>query len=287
MLAVTRFPGNDRMGTGHKAAKLLRVAAFTLCAAFFVSAPSHAEIKISGTGGDLGTWSMIANAYQRDNSGERITILPSLGSGGGILALQSGAIDIAISARPLTDEEHASGLEQSPYAVTALALCSANHKSIPTLTTRDLIEIYGEGARYWPDGKPMLVVLRPYYDSDTKIVSDAFPGMNEAFEKAEHRGARMASSDNTTADVLEETRVAIGFISLSLLLTEHRQLSIIALNGIKPSVETVANGTYPLIKTFYVTTRKDRQEQIQNLLAFLKSATGEAILHRTGHVPIQ
>jgi phosphate transport system substrate-binding protein len=105
---------------------------------------SAAEIKIGGTGTDLGTMRVLGNAFKKKNPDTTITVFPSLGSGGGIRALVGGAIDIAISSRPPKDKESKAGLKAFRYGTTALVIATAGKQSLPGLTSEKLIEIYAK-----------------------------------------------------------------------------------------------------------------------------------------------
>ncbi len=255
--------------------------------AIIVSAtPSLADIKVGGTGGDLGTWRILADAYNAKHPETAITVLPSLGSGGGIKALTAGAIDIAISSRPLKEKESAAGLMAVPYAKTALVVSSANNGSLSNLTSDDLVEIFGTGTRNWPNGDPVLVILRPKNDGDAKLVIENIPELAGAFEAAEARGARIAASDQDAADALEETKPAIGFMSQSLILGEGRKLQAYALNGVEPSLQNVADDSYPLLKLYYLVFKEPVSSEHSRLIDFLYSPEGEEILRNTGHVAV-
>ncbi|RVU38448.1 hypothetical protein EOI86_03960 [Hwanghaeella grinnelliae] len=248
--------------------------------------PSQAEIKIGGTGGDLGTWKKIAQAYKATHPETDITVLNSLGSGGGIKALAAGAIDLAISSRPLKAEEAAAGFKANAYGVTALALSSANDVYLEKLTIADVVEIYQRGTRRWPNGNPILVVMRPLHDTDITLVVEAFPEMGPAFDAAVSRGARIGASDQDAADALEETPTAVGFLSLSLILAEDRNINTFALNGVAPTTENLANGSYPISKRYYLVTPKVVPDETTALVDFLYSAQGQEILRDNGHLPI-
>src|SRR5687767_3132598 len=98
------------------ASATLFVAAALLVAAG--AAQAAAEIKIGGTGNALGTMRELAHAYSKLHPGTKVIVLPSLGSGGGIKAATNGAIDIAVSSRPLKDDERQPDVVETEYART-------------------------------------------------------------------------------------------------------------------------------------------------------------------------
>ena len=68
--------------------------------AFFAGSSTAAaqaqELKVGGTGAALGTMQLLVQAYAKADPDARITVLPSMGSGGGIKALLGGAIQIGL-----------------------------------------------------------------------------------------------------------------------------------------------------------------------------------------------
>ena len=63
------------------------------------------QVMIGGTGNALGSMQLIADAFRKQNPDVQITVLPSLGSAGAIKAVLKRALDVALSARPLEDDE--------------------------------------------------------------------------------------------------------------------------------------------------------------------------------------
>ncbi|MDA0655354.1 MAG: substrate-binding domain-containing protein [Proteobacteria bacterium] len=245
---------------------------------------SAAEIKLGGTGGDLGTMRMIAAAYMEKNPDTKVTVFPSLGSGGGIRAVIGGAIDLSISSRPPKDKVRKAGVQGFAYATTALVVATAGQQNLPDLTLTKLIDIYAKQKSTWPDGRPIRLVLRPLNDGGTKLVSKQVDGMAAAFKAADKPGATIGRSDQNAADALEKRPDAIGILSLSLIKGENRSLRSLPLGGVAPTVEELKAGRYPLTKPFYMITKTKMSNGAAAFIKFMKSPVGKAILRRTGHV---
>ena len=56
------------------------------------------ELKMGGTGTALGTLHPLAEAFAKQHPDVKVTILPNLGSTGGIKAAMKGAVDIGVEA---------------------------------------------------------------------------------------------------------------------------------------------------------------------------------------------
>ncbi len=84
---------------------VLTVSFFALNSKLYAAGPAK-EIKIGGTGTDLATMKLLGEQFRKTHPDVTITVLPSLGSSGGIKALLGGQLDIAISYKePSGDEQ--------------------------------------------------------------------------------------------------------------------------------------------------------------------------------------
>lgn len=86
---------------------------------------------------------------------------------------------------------------------------------------------------------------------------------------------------------------AIGFTLYKYLIDNDRitgvgeDLKILDYEGVKPDVETISSGYYPLSDGYYLVFRKDEPEDspVRALVAWLKSDEGKAMLETLGFAP--
>lgn len=181
--------------------------------------------------------------------------MPSLGSGGGINALQADAIDLGVISRSLKDTERHSDFSASEYARTLFVFAAAESPSAAAITTAELVRIYTGEAKTWPDGRQLRLVLRPPSDLGTDIVQGLSSEMRQAVTAALGRdGMNVAITDKANADSLEKIPSALGTTTLAQIISEHRALQALALTGVVPSLGTLAQGIYPHYKTFFLVT---------------------------------
>lgn len=128
-------------------------------------------IRIGGTGAALGTMQLVSEAFQKAHSQHNIKVLPSLGTSGGLKALQAGALDVAVSARDVSAEERAAGLAGYKYGTTAFILVSNSKASPQPLTKETIAALYSGKQDNWSNGQPVRLVLRPKSDSVAQAVS--------------------------------------------------------------------------------------------------------------------
>jgi phosphate transport system substrate-binding protein len=267
----------------------LRKSLALLAAVFFIFPllGQAADLTLGGTGGDLGTMQVLGEIFETVNPGSTVEVLPSLGSGGGIKAVLAGAIDLSISSRPLKDKERAKGAKATSYAKTALVFATPLSNPQIGLTRAEVIEIYAGERTTWSDGTLIRLVLRPRIDTDVQIVMVAIPGMAAATSKAAgRRGLPIGVSDQAAADLIQGVQGGMGTSSLSLILGESRPLKALALDGVAPTLASIKDGTYPMLKTFHFVIGPNPSELAQKFIAFVRSAEGTAILRRTGDIAV-
>jgi phosphate transport system substrate-binding protein len=279
-----RLPGRF----GRTAAPFKGIGLAGMLFAFGASSLAGAQnLTLGGTGGDLGTMKLLGEAYEKSHPGVTVRVLPSLGSGGGIKAVLAGAIDLSISSRPLKDKEREMGARSSPYSKTGLVFAVPKRAPYQTIKTSQVLDMFTANEIHWPDGTPVRLVLRPPTDGDFRILASSIDGMDAALAAASQRGyLPVAASDQETAETIENLPGGLGFISLSLILTENRSLRPLALDGIVASSETIAAGTYPISKTFYLVTGPAVSDLASDFVGFVSSPEGIDILRRTGHADI-
>jgi phosphate transport system substrate-binding protein len=249
------------------------------------AAETGSQLKLGGTGGDLGTMRKLGAVFMARHSDVMIEVLPSLGSGGGIRAVMAGAVDIALTSRPLKDDELRTGARVIPYARTPFVFATPAGNPQGGVTTEDLVAFFSGRRTAWADGSMVRVVLRPDSDNDHKILLRHLPVLEKALREAAKRpGVPIAYSDQEAADYIERLHWGVGTSSLSIILGEDRGLKALALDGVAATPENLAKGAYKMEKTYYLVTAAAPGELAREFIAFVFSEQGRAILRRTGHL---
>lgn len=262
------------------------LATIALCSA---GNPGAAEkgvvIKAGGTGGALGGMKQVASAFEKKHPGVMVSFAPSLGSGGGIKAVLAGSIDLALSARPLSDDERKLGAVDVEYARTPFIFVTSRKGERPGLALRQVAAIYAGEMKAWPDGSPIRLILRPAGDADTALLRSMSPEMDAAVRAALSReGMVMAVTDQENADIIGRIRGGFGATTLAQLLAERRPLKALSLDGVEPGLAALARGAYPYAKIFFAITGPKASRGTRDFIAFLHSPEARAILTRTGHL---
>ena len=245
---------------------------------------SAEEIKIGGTGNALGTIRVLGDAFSRKYPAIKVTVLSSLGSSGAFKAVPKGAIDIGVSSRAATDEERAFGVVSSEYARSPTVFAVAKKSKLVAITRQQIADIYNGILTKWPDGSLIRPVLRQPGDDNTRQIKGLSPEIDKAlFASEEHQGLAYAVTDQEAADKIEATPGAFGVSTLALIVSERRSLTALRLDGVDPTVQNSASGTYPIVKRFFFVTQATRLAPVQQFIDFVSSPAGRIILEKTGH----
>jgi phosphate transport system substrate-binding protein len=243
-------------------------------------------LRVGGNGSGLGAMRELSRAYQKSHPGLTIAIQPNLGSSGGIAALKDGALDLAISARPLKADEQKAGLVAALYAKSPFLFAAHGKVAATDLSIYRLLEILRQEAPRWPDGTRIRLVLRPVQDADTSLVKAISPDVERALQHAMQRpGMMVAVTDHDSLDAIAKMPGSLGGATLTEILTEKRAVRALSFNGVAPTLKNLAEGSYPLAKSYYLVTGEHPTAQARDFAAFVRSPKARPILRRCGNLP--
>lgn len=253
----------------------------------FNAAPGQADtIRVGGTGSALGTMRMVGDAFEKAHPGIAVHVLKSLGSSGGINALARGAVDLALSSRTLREKEKNLGLQASRYAITPLGLFTSRNEKNVSLSIDEVAQIFAGQRTAWPDRKSILIAMRPKTETDIEILGTYSPELKAALDIAVGRPELpILFADQDALDFLETHPGSFGAMALAAAVSERRRLTPLNLDGVAPTVENLANGTYRLSKAFYFVHAGTPSPLVQKLMAFVGSPAGADILRAAGNLP--
>jgi phosphate transport system substrate-binding protein len=252
-----------------------------------VAAGESAPLRIGGTGMALAAMRQIGDAFTAARPQTTVTILPSLGTGGGLAAVTAGAIDVAVAARGLNDAERAKGLQCSPYAQTPLAFVTHPGVGVGGVTLTEVAAILVGRRLAWPNGTAIRLIRREPSDADWSLLRTLSAEMADAVQAAlERPGLLTPATDQENAESLERLPGSFGTMSIGQLRAESRRLTPLVLDGEPPTVEALAGSRYKLSRTLYVASRGQPTEEIARFLAFLSSRQAGELLTRLGHIQL-
>jgi phosphate transport system substrate-binding protein len=258
-----------------------------------VNLPARGEesqtLRIGGTGSALTTMRLLGDAFTSQNINISVKILPPIGTQGGIIALQEGALDLALVAQPVKfHEQQQSDFVYRPYAKTAVVIAAEPECAIDSLSEQEISDIFRGNTRSWPNGQHIRLVMRSLNESDFLPVADFSPTLKEALTVASLRKDLVFSTTTQeNAHMLSTLPGSLGITSIAQISSEHLSLKTFAYNGIQPTVANVQEGKYPFSKTFALIYAKGRiSAPLQRFIEYIYSVNGCDIMKNNGQICI-
>lgn len=225
------------------------------------------------------------------------------GSGVGIAALSNGTADIANSSRKIEEKEiadlKAKGRpEPKEFMIGYDGLAIYVHKSNPLneISMEDLAEIYREGGKL--ESWAALNVKIPGA-ADDKIVrvsrqnnSGTYHYFREVVvgKKADFKSGSMdMSGSKDVVDLVAKTPGAIGYSGLGYATPEVKIVKVAKKKGdpgVVPSITTVLDKSYPISRPMFMYTPGEPAPHVKKFLDWILSPTGQAVVEKTGYVPL-
>ena len=251
-------------------------------------APSNDPIELSGNVAANGSTSMEAviiglqEGFKSVQPGITVNYTGS-GSGAGITGVLEGSCDLGLSSRALSDEEKAEGAVENIVAKDGVAIIINPENPVTDLSTEQIAKIYTGEITNWSEvggeDAPIAVLGR-----------DAASGTRGAFEEIlgiEDKCVYLneyASTGDVVGNVASNPN-AIGYASLSAV---DETVSAVAINGVVPTEETVADGSFEIQRPFVIVTVEGAElsPAAQAFLDYALSAEAAPIIEAAGVVPV-
>jgi phosphate transport system substrate-binding protein len=222
------------------------------------------------------------------------------GSGTGIAALVNGTVDIANASRKMKEKEVAAAQENGidpvefTVAVDALAVIVHPDNPVSELSIDQLADIFTGRTTNWKEvgGKDAsIVILSRETNSGTHVYfleEVVRKGDKENEDIFASQTLLMPSSVGITSE-LRRNPNAIGYDGLGYV-TEHEKVIAVAKDSrspyVLPTVETGADGSYPIARGLYMYTAGEPTDIITEYLDWIRGSEGQAIVAKLGFVPL-
>ena len=202
------------------------------------------------------------------------------GSTAGIEAAITGAANIGMSSRNLTDDE------KKLYAVViardAIAVIVHPSSPITDLPLHKIREVFSGKIANWKtlggSNRPIDIVTR-----------EEGSGTRESFQRFVMKkedislGALVQDSNGAVRQVIATDPNAIGYISLGLV---NDQVKAVKISGVEPNLENVYNGKYTLVRPFLFVFNGEPAGAAKSFLDFVLSPPAQRLLLKEGLVPV-
>ena len=251
-----------------------------------VRSPDPTALHLGGTGALSPLANRLAEEWARRHGVPPVIVEESVGSGGGVRAAADGAMDLGMVSRPLGQEERKLGLVIVPMGHDAAALVA--HPGVPVdgLSGSELLAlIRGEQNRF-PDGSPAVPLLRDRSESANGALERLVPGLRAAREQAyRDRRLRVLYHDRAMAEAISSTHGSFGVFPLGGLIAMRLPFKVLAIDGVRPSPETLADGRWRATREIFFVARPERLARAEPFLRFVTSPEGRDLARACGYLP--
>ena len=215
---------------------------------FFVQPAFSEELVVPGSGNPEYVLGVLANAFNARQSIHRVVIPPSTGMAGGIRDVDEGRTTLGRAGRPLTEAELAKGLIYTPLGREAVVAVAGAGVEVPAISSEQLIGIFSGKITNWSSlgGKqaPIRVIGKESTDAIRRQLSKQFKDLVFA------DSVKVVHLDTYLIELLDRYPTSFAVMNLSALGACKTKVGVLALDGIQPSIENIANGSYPLVMEF-------------------------------------
>jgi phosphate transport system substrate-binding protein len=223
-----------------------------------------------------------------ENPGVQIAVKGG-GSGTGIAALINGTVDFADASREVKPEEitQAQGKGIDPAATqvardgVAIIVNPAN--KVENVTLDQLGKIYVGTITNWKDvggaNAPITLVSRdPSSGTYEFMTTKALNGGKFA------TSAKLLGSTQAVVDEVKADPNAIGYVGVGY---ESTDIKVIGVDGIKASVATVKDETYPLWRYLFMYSNGQPKDLAKAYIDWILSPAGQQVVTDQGFVTLQ
>ncbi len=246
----------------------------------FAGSSDQKTIQVAGSTSVQPVAEKLAQAYMEKHPDVKINVQGG-GSSVGITSTQQGQADIGMSSKELKDDEKA-GLKEYLIGKDGIVIAVNTANSVSDLTIDQVKSIFSGNTTNWKevgssDGK-INVITREDGSGTRKAFEEIIMGKDTKIIKT----AVVQSSTEAVSQAIKGDPNAIGYISLASLSSDVKALKI---NGISPSEQTVADGSYKIQRPFLFLTKGDATGTVKDFIDFCLSSEGQAIVKGEKVVP--
>lgn len=249
------------------------------------SPTSKDRLRVSGSGTCLPLLRILSAEYAAKNDNVEFVYLPGLHSGGGIRGAAGGELELGAVSRELTEEESALGLHFVKLSDDGLVIATHPSVGIENITSDQVRGIYrGDYANWSELGGPdmPIVILDRNEDESAKIILREY--VLGADLEVTDRAINLYYEPDMV-DALRKTRGAVGYFSLGLGLSEDIPVNYLSLDGIEPSVQTIRDGEYKMVRPLGVVAKTPLREDVRALLEWAVTDEAVELMSERGFAP--
>lgn len=275
--------------------RAFRASLIAICCMLFVAAAGCASdtavssskpevvLRVSGSGVTLKLLKLLGAEYGRPEIGFEYT--SGLHSSGGVRGVESGDLEIGCVSRELTPAELELGLEYVKLSDDGLVIAVHPAAGIDALTSEEVRRVYAGEFENWSElgGADIdIVILDRNEDESAKIILRQFilgPGQ----PVTDSAVSLFTESDMATA--VSETPGAIGYFSLGHALSAEVDVTLVALDGVTPSVGTIISGEYAMVRPLGIVVPPTADDATSDFVEWAAGEDAQRAMAEHGFAP--
>ena len=240
-------------------------------------------LKISGGTAHIPVMKAAARQIMAANHAIGISIAGG-GSGVGIKQVGEGLVDIGNSGRKPSDEEVAKyGLKMHRWAVDGVGIVVNPANPVRNLSAAQIKAIYAGQVTNWKAVGGADKTINIYTRDNASGTREVF--WKKALEKGEISAkANFVASNGAMKTAVAQDPYGIGYVSVGFI---DQSVAAVALDGVAPTQENVAQGRYKVARGLYSNTKGDPKGLTGKFIAYLFSDQGREIISQNGFIPVQ
>lgn len=206
------------------------------------------------------------------------------GSGAGVKQVGEGLVQIGNTGRALKDGEiKQCGLISYPFAIDGVAVALHKSNKVSDLSPEQVRNVFNGKITNWKElgGEDIPITL--YTREDGSGTREVF--VEILLEKGEiSQHAVIVNSNGAMKTAIAHDQGGIGYIGIGYVDASVKGASI---NGIQPTQENAANGTYKVTRFLYMNTKGAPDTLTASFIKYITaSSDGKELIEKAGYIPI-
>lgn len=241
-------------------------------------------------------WALYAFPVEMANYEKELCCLASSRTPAAYQNIISGEADVIFVARPSAGqlkraEEAGVKLVYTPIAREAFVFITHADNPVTTLSQQQVRDIFSGKISRWNavggENRQISVWQRPVDSGSQTMMLKVMQNTPMLTAQESETAAAMGGIIRQVAEY-QNTPTAIGytFRYYATRMNVDKRIKLLAIDGVAPTVENIAQGSYPYIADVYMVTREKPSAETQQLVTWFLSPQGQRLIQDIGYVPI-
>lgn len=240
------------------------------------------ELNIAGGTAHIPVMKAAAKNIMEANPDIRITVAGG-GSGVGVQQVGENLVHIGNTGRPLKDAEVTKyGLKSFPFAIDGVAVVLHPSNPVSGLTRDQLKDVFAGTIANWKELGGNDAPINLYIREDGSGTREVFEEIALKKGTATTR-ANVVNSNGAMKTAVAQDRNAMGYVGIGHL---DKSLKGLVLDGMTPSQENAAKGSYTITRLLFMNTKGDPQGLTRAFVDYIYTPEGKELSGRAGYIPL-